>query len=344
MANIEVGDKVRFLNEVGQGIVTRIQNKLVYVLTDEGFEIPVQANQLVVVEKVSNTQSAIIINDADTMNYNYAERDDKYYEPETFENQSDKSEPLSNDLYVAFVPTQGKAEYRDLFLINDSEHNFTFCLFVRKNNDYEFLETGLLESGTKVFIKELSKEEVAQIVNITLQGVIYRPEENKVGKLLNKELKVNALYLLNISYFNENDFFDEPAFLFSVLQAEKNQQLIKQQKLEEDIKETIKPIKENVEKPDLVEVDLHIHALVDDYKDLTPSEMLHMQLSHFRKKMEEYILTPTVKKVVFIHGVGNGTLKIELRRILSREYAHYDYQDASYQEYGFGATMVILRK
>jgi len=344
MANIEVGDKVRFLNEVGQGIVTRIQSKLVYVLTDEGFEIPVQSNQLVVVEKKSNVQSTVIINDADTMNYNYAERDDKYYDHETFEIQSETSEPLSNDLFVAFVPTQGKAEYRDMFLINDSEQNFTFCLFMRKNSGYEFLETGLLESGTKVFIKELSKEEIAQIVNITLQGVIYRPEENKVGKLLNKELKINALYLLNISYFKENDFFDEPAFLLSVLQAEKNQQFIKQQKLEEDIKETIKPIKEKVEKPELVEIDLHIHALVDDYKDLTPSEMLHIQLLHFRKKMEEYILIPSVKKLVFIHGVGNGTLKIELRRILSREYAHYDYQDASYQEYGFGATMVILRK
>jgi hypothetical protein len=51
MANIEVGDKVRFLNEVGQGRVTRIQGNIVYVYTDEGFEIPMNSKQLVVVEK-----------------------------------------------------------------------------------------------------------------------------------------------------------------------------------------------------------------------------------------------------------------------------------------------------
>ena len=344
MANIEVGDKVRFLNEVGQGIVTRIQNKLVYVLTDEGFEIPVQANQLVVVEKKSNEHTHIFFNDADTMNYNYAERDNTTYK-ETFNIQPESSEPISNDIYVAFVPTQGKDENRDLFLINDAEQNFTFCVFIRKNNNVEFVETGLLESGTKIFLKELSKEDIAQISTITLQGVLYNPDENKTGNLLNKELKINALYLLNINYFRKNDFFDEPTFLLSVLMVEKNQQLIKQQKIEQDIKETLPvPPKESIEKPELIEVDLHIPALIDDYKDLTPTEMLQLQLAHFRKKMEEYILTPTVKKVVFIHGVGNGTLKIELRRILSREYAHYDYQDASYQEYGFGATMVILRK
>jgi dsDNA-specific endonuclease/ATPase MutS2 len=48
------------------------------------------------------------------------------------------------------------------------------------------------------------------------------------------------------------------------------------------------------------------------------------------------------KKIVFIHGVGNGKLKHELRRILDAEYKNLRYQDASFKEYGFGATMVLL--
>ncbi len=71
--------------------------------------------------------------------------------------------------------------------------------------------------------------------------------------------------------------------------------------------------------------------------------MLTIQLNHFRKNLEEAILDKNIKKVIFIHGVGNGTLKLELRRILAKEYSHYDYQDASFKEYGYGATMVILR-
>jgi hypothetical protein len=48
------------------------------------------------------------------------------------------------------------------------------------------------------------------------------------------------------------------------------------------------------------------------------------------------------RKIVFIHGVGNGKLKLEIRRSLDRDYPQLKYQDASFQEYGYGATMVIL--
>jgi dsDNA-specific endonuclease/ATPase MutS2 len=63
----------------------------------------------------------------------------------------------------------------------------------------------------------------------------------------------------------------------------------------------------------------------------------------FRKEMDKAISTG-VKKIVFIHGVGDGVLKNELRRELSRKYAKYPFQDASFREYGFGATMAVLRR
>src|ERR1044072_1521175 len=45
---LRIGDKVRFLNEVGEGIVSRIKdNTTVFVEMHDGFEIPYQASQLV---------------------------------------------------------------------------------------------------------------------------------------------------------------------------------------------------------------------------------------------------------------------------------------------------------
>ncbi|HOU98355.1 MAG TPA: DUF2027 domain-containing protein [Bacteroidales bacterium] len=346
MANIEVGDKVRFLNEVGQGRVTRIQGNIVYVYTDEGFEIPMNSKQLVVVEKNAYQPQKQIVNDADTMNYNYAEREEKKFEMDDFSIPTiEPSEPLTDDIYLAFVHEDGlKNEELNLYIINDSNNNFTFCLFNRLINSHKFIDTAHIEAGSKLFINHLTKEDIAQTSSYTVQGILYNPSENKTGKIINKELKVSSLYLLNINYFKENEFFDEPAFLMSIIQAEKNQENIKKQKIQDDQKELISKPKSEIEKPELIEVDLHIPELVDDYKDLTPSEMLGIQINHFRKKLEECILTPTVKRVVFIHGVGNGTLKLELRKILTHEYSHYDYQDASFKEYGYGATMVILRR
>ena len=49
------------------------------------------------------------------------------------------------------------------------------------------------------------------------------------------------------------------------------------------------------------------------------------------------------KKIVFIHGKGDGVLKSEIIKALKKNFKQYDYQDASFQEYGYGATMVIIK-
>ena len=44
---IKQGDKVKFLNDVGGGTVTKIIDKNeVYILNDEGFEVPVYIKEL----------------------------------------------------------------------------------------------------------------------------------------------------------------------------------------------------------------------------------------------------------------------------------------------------------
>ena len=68
----------------------------------------------------------------------------------------------------------------------------------------------------------------------------------------------------------------------------------------------------------IMEVDLHIHELLDDFRGLSNREILEIQLDTFQQKLEEAKKTK-VKKVVFIHGVGSGTLKLELRRELDKK-------------------------
>lgn len=49
------------------------------------------------------------------------------------------------------------------------------------------------------------------------------------------------------------------------------------------------------------------------------------------------------QRIVFIHGKGEGVLKNALADELRKNYKTATYQDASFQEYGFGATMVVIR-
>jgi dsDNA-specific endonuclease/ATPase MutS2 len=95
--------------------------------------------------------------------------------------------------------------------------------------------------------------------------------------------------------------------------------------------------------PEIVEVDLHINELIDKPEGLSNSEMLKIQKEKVESEMKQAIQTG-VKKIVFIHGIGQGVLKQEVVNLLKTKFRKYSFQDASFQEYGYGATMVILKK
>lgn len=89
-----------------------------------------------------------------------------------------------------------------------------------------------------------------------------------------------------------------------------------------------------------LEVDLHIKEIIDSYIHLSNEQILEIQLRHFIKKLEKAIENGE-HSIVFIHGVGNGVLKTEIRKLLDT-YQGVSYQDGSYSKYGFGATEVKI--
>ena len=62
----------------------------------------------------------------------------------------------------------------------------------------------------------------------------------------------------------------------------------------------------------------------------------------FERLLEEY-KNKKGQKIVFIHGKGDGVLRRAILDELKRKYKNYPSQDASFREYGFGATMVTIR-
>jgi dsDNA-specific endonuclease/ATPase MutS2 len=75
---------------------------------------------------------------------------------------------------------------------------------------------------------------------------------------------------------------------------------------------------------------------------MSNGDMLNYQLAKFRSVMEEY-KHKREQKIVFIHGKGDGVLRKAVLDELKRTYGHCRFQDASFQEYGFGATLVIVK-
>lgn len=100
--------------------------------------------------------------------------------------------------------------------------------------------------------------------------------------------------------------------------------------------------KREAKKDDILEIDLHISALADNWQQMERSEMLHLQMDIFRRTMRDNIRYKG-KKIVFIHGRGEGILKAAIASELRQHYTTCEYQDASFAQYGFGATMVIIK-
>ena len=99
--------------------------------------------------------------------------------------------------------------------------------------------------------------------------------------------------------------------------------------------------KQAIEKP-AKEVDLHIEKLRDDHEFLANQEMLQIQLDYFRKKLDAAIVHK-LESIVFIHGSGNGTLRHELHKIISKHPQVQTFKDAQKEKFGYGATEVILK-
>ena len=89
------------------------------------------------------------------------------------------------------------------------------------------------------------------------------------------------------------------------------------------------------------EVDLHIGQLIDDYHLLDNDEMLRLQLDYFTRCMEGAFMN-RIQEIIFIHGVGNGTLKNEIIKIL-KAFDNVHYFEASLAKYGVGATEVFIK-
>ncbi|MBQ5752441.1 MAG: Smr/MutS family protein, partial [Bacteroidaceae bacterium] len=93
---------------------------------------------------------------------------------------------------------------------------------------------------------------------------------------------------------------------------------------------------------DILEIDLHIEELLETTAGMNSFDILNHQLDVVRKTIDENIKYKG-KKIVFIHGKGEGVLRNAIMQELRRKYPRCLSQDASFQKYGFGATMVIIK-
>ena len=107
-----------------------------------------------------------------------------------------------------------------------------------------------------------------------------------------------------------------------------------------DLKRKFKHLEKYGSKERVV-IDLHIENLIDTHNGMSNSEILKIQMTHFKLFLNKSI-DKKQRKIVVIHGVGEGILRHEIRKELDIYHPYFEYYDASYDEFGYGATEIRL--
>lgn len=347
------GDKVRFLNDVGGGTITGFRDeKIVNVQIEDGFEIPVLISEIVMDtnqdqagfdEKAVFGLKETVIDEPKVNSVNKA---------------SDSFISLNNEdkLYIAMVPSEvlnGQVKMMKLYLINDTDYMVFFVLGIKKEKHTVCFKTGSLEDNTKLLLGNISFYQLLEMKVLNLQLILYHQENYEGIEPISRDIVMGDLYADHLKSYKENDFFDEPAIICSMEFFDMEKEVLKltSAKLQTVMKEKDPPRRVRAgdffkntskAKPQTEEIDLHIEEILENTKDLSPGEILDAQMARFETALKGAILSG-VKKIVFIHGIGNGRLKYEISKTLDRKYPDLKYQDASFKEYGYGATMVILK-
>ena len=363
---MKTGDKVRFLNAVGGGIVRRFQNKdIVIVEEDDGFETPVLIRECVVIDEKHISENNIprkpLTSPGKDVSSDSARPDiDALSKVVPADKPEYQYEEISGgdrlNLYLAFLPTDikniGKCNY-ETYLINNSNYFVFFNYMSRQNNAWLSRCAELIEPNTRLFIEEFSKTQLNDLEKICVQLIAFKQDKPYLLKnTYSVELRIDPVRFYKLHSFRENDFFDDEVLLYPLIENDTavRELLISATDLQEAMTQKMKadrtyrqPAPARKDKtPDILEVDLHINQLLDSTAGLSSTDMLNHQLNTFRKVMEEN-KTKKGRRIVFIHGKGDGVLRNALLTELKTKYKHFPFQDASFREYGFGATMVKVR-
>ena len=349
---MKIGDKVRFLNEIGGGIVKGFRGKDIVLVEDsDGFDIPMPMRECVVIETDDYNMTRPASKAAPKK---VEEKSVKVPEVSVFRQQETRGGDILN-VFLAFVPEDIKAVSTtpfEAYLVNDSNYYLYYTYLCAEGKAWNVRSNGLVEPNTKFLLEEFEKTELNDREHVAVQFIAFKDGRSFALKpAVSVELRIDTVKFYKLHTFQESEFFETPALIYDIVKDDvpTKQVYVSAEELQSALLQKVvvdkpksQPIVKRGGQNSIIEIDLHIGELLDDTHGMSNSEILNYQLDKFREVLEQY-KNKREQRIVFIHGKGDGVLRKALLDELKRKYPAFRHQDASFQEYGFGATMVTVK-
>jgi DNA-nicking Smr family endonuclease len=311
---IQLGDRVRFVNESLEGTVTSIKGNQAGVTIEDDFEIPVPISDLVkIAASQTNAPDNIVSEKKITPSFH------------------------PSGVFIAFDRVDD--DKLTLIVYNHYCHLLALTLIEEKKEDRKIIFADAISYGTQ---KTISTYSLAAFSSWPLFHIdfiaLHTNQESKPSEHLSRTLRFHAKEF-HASY-KQCFFLQRQAYVFKLNKdTELDTELKKLTQKEYSLPGTQEVRHTNVTD----EVDLHMDKLGKDLKGMNAADIVIAQMEHF-----EYMLLMAkqngLKKVVFIHGVGNQYLKSKIEHYLSvHKNLGCKWQQADILKYGGGATEVVFQ-
>ncbi|MEE4176458.1 MAG: DUF2027 domain-containing protein [Bacteroides sp.] len=344
------GDRVAFLNEKGGGVITRIvDEQIVYVSIEEGFEIPYAVTDLLKVGDAVADMTRHLEEKAEAEN---PDQSPLFSVP-------NKLGQMAQGAYLALVPAEQENILQcplDFFLVNHTEMEMLFGVYLNRSGNFHGIEYGFIESDSKLLIRQVERNQIEDWLNGLVQIVFFGPGKTLPVKPASSNISFKPVKIYKEESFHYESLLRKKAIVLPLALLNDLAMKAEVPKVtDENIKLLNEKISAGTRKAEAVpkiesfldkhkvddriaEVDLHINELIESTAGLSNADMLKIQMDYFRRCMEQAEVEK-MTKMIFIHGVGNGTLKNEILRYL-RNTPGVEFYDAAYARYGLGATEV----
>ncbi len=312
----KIGDYVRFLNERQEGVVTRIiDHQLIGVTIEDDFEITVLATELVI---VSSSETQLLDTEV------------------SIEDFAPIKSLTEQGVFLAWIRNEKATSVFTIHLINQTDYQLLFSCSTEESGQYNGLCSGTIEPKKSISLATYPADTITLWPTFHLQCVYHR------NKLFNPKQPLITQYTIKpksifgtekvVPQLLVNGFYaalDNPEISIDI----------------ERLRDSIGTVKSPSNSPIFVpqqEVDLHIEELKEEHSTMPAGEILQFQLAHFNRCLDSAI-AHNFERIIFIHGLGNGTLRYEIHKKLSNHPNVRTYKDARKEKFGYGATEVLLK-
>ncbi|HQW46325.1 MAG TPA: hypothetical protein PLZ98_04580 [Chitinophagaceae bacterium] len=265
------------------------------------------------------------------------------------EKKTNRQSVLPFGVYMVFFPQYKIDEFDEvidrvkIYFYNETPKDFTFCYSAKNKNETFFEIENQLLPNSEFYIHDIAFENIANSPIFQYKFFETKQPALETESFITLKPKKLYDYIDKIKYDNHAFFsiclFDEikPKPIETIIHDDIN---LKKISNKQDSHFNFSHILNKSK----YEIDLHIEKLVKNAHKLGPSEKMNIQLKEFESALELASVTHQ-RSIVFIHGVGKGTLKEAIHKILSikkQTKSIKTYVNNYDTRYGYGATEVFF--